>query len=177
VANRIRTCLPAIIHPCQHFGERGRYIFDAVATVSDVVVYAVVTKKPICEVSLDFSAAFDNISHAYMEEVLRAQSFCTWFTDSIMRLYVGASTEVQTNGFCSSLIPIHSSIRQGCPLSMLLFALCLNPSLHALDDGLRRIELGQDNTKVAVAAYADDPTVFLISPVDSQKLQEILSIY
>ena len=145
------------------------------ATVRDVIAYAEVTKKPICVVSLDFSAAFDNISHAYMEEVLRAYGFSKWFMDCIMRLYVGASSEVQTNRFRSRLIPIRSSIRQGCPLSMLLFALCLNPLLHALDDGLSGIKIGRDNTEVAVAVYADDVTVFLTSPVDSQKLQEVLS--
>jgi len=39
------------------------------------------------------------------------------------------------------------------------------------------IKIGRNNTKVAVAAYADDMTVFLTSPVVSQKLQEILSTY
>ena len=94
-----------------------------------------------------------------------------------MRLYDGASSEVQINGFCSSLFPIRSAIKQGCPLSMLLFALCLNPLLHALGDVLSGIKIGRDNTKIAVASYADDVTVFLTSPVDSQKLQEILSTY
>jgi hypothetical protein len=37
VANRLRTCLPAIIHPSQHCGVRGRSIFGAVATVRDVI--------------------------------------------------------------------------------------------------------------------------------------------
>ena len=46
---------------------------------------------------------------------------------------------------------------------MLLFILCLNPLLHALDVGLIGIKIGQNNTKVAVAAYADDVTVFLTS--------------
>jgi hypothetical protein len=127
--------------------------------------------------SLDFGAEPDNISHANMEQVLPAHGFSKWFTECILRLYVGASYEVQTSGFCSSLIPIRSSIRQGCPLSVLLFALCLNPLLHSLDDSLSGIKIGQDNTKVAVAPYADDVTVFLTSPVDSQKLQEILSTY
>ena len=138
VANRLRTCLPSIIHPSQHCGVRGRFIFDPVATVRDVIAYAEVTKQPICVASLDFSAAFDNISHACMEDVLRAPGFSKWFTHCIMRLYDGASSEVQINGFPSSLIPIRSSIRQGCPLSMLLFAVCLNPLLHALEDGPHR---------------------------------------
>jgi len=42
---------------------------------------------------------------------------------------------------------------------------------------LSGVKIGQDNTKVAIAAYADDVTVFLTSPVDSQKLHDILSTY
>jgi len=53
----------------------------------------------------------------------------------------------------------------------------MNPLLHDLDDGLRGIKIGQDNTKVAVAAYADEVTDFLTSPVDYQNIQEILSTY
>jgi hypothetical protein len=102
-----------------------------------------------------------------MEDVLRAHGFSKCFKDCITRLYGGASSAVQINGFCSSLFPIRSSIRQGCPLSMLLFALCLNPLLQALEEGLSGIKVGRDNTKVALAAYADDVTVFLSSTVDS----------
>jgi len=121
-------------------------------------------------VSLDFSAAFDNISHAYIEEVLRANGSSNWITDCLMRLYEGTASEVQIDGFCSSLIPTRSSIRQGSPLSMLLFTLYLNPLLHALHDHLSGIKIGQDNTTVAVAGYVDDVTVFLTSPVESQNL-------
>jgi len=127
-----------------------------VATVRDVIAFVEVVKKPICVMSLDFSAAFDNVSHSYMKEALRAHGFSMWFTESIMRLYSNVSSEVQINGFRSNLIPIKSSIRQGCPLSMLLYAICLNSFLQALDEGLGGIKVGGDNTKAMVAAYADD---------------------
>jgi len=115
IANRLRSCLPTTIHPSQHCGIKGRSIFDAVSAVTDVIAFAVVTKK--CVVSLDFSAAFDNVSHSYMKEDLTAHGFSMWFTDSIMRLYSDASSEFQINGFSSNLIPIKSRIRQGYPFA------------------------------------------------------------
>ena len=118
IANRFRSYRPTIIHPSHYCGIKGRSIFEAVATVRDVIAYAEVMKKPICVMSLDFSAAFDKASHSYMKEALSAYGFSMWFTESIMRLYSNASSEVQIKGFRSNMIRIKSSIRQGCPLSM-----------------------------------------------------------
>jgi len=60
---------------------------------------------------------------------------------------------------------------------MLLYAICLNPLLQALDEGLRRIKVGRDNPKVTVAADADDVTVYLSAPENAGKLEQILSTY
>ena len=81
----------------------------------------------MCTVSSDFSAAFDKISLEYLQEILGARGFNVTFIQRIVRLYETASSEIQINGFRSNPIPIKSSIRQGCPLSMLLFVMCLNP--------------------------------------------------
>jgi len=48
--------------------------------------------------------------------------------------------------------PIRCSIRHGCPLSMLLFALVLNPLLYLLDQNLMGIRTGHRITKTAVVA-------------------------
>jgi len=112
IANRLKLILPVIIHPYQHCGIQGRSVFGAVATVRDAIAYAEVTKKPLCVVSIDFNAAFDRISHIHLKELLRAHGFGNPFLERVMGLYRNASSEVQINGFRSSLFPIHSSIRQ-----------------------------------------------------------------
>jgi hypothetical protein len=57
--------LPDITHPGQHCGVLGRNIFDAVGGTRDVIAYAEFTRTQLCLLSLDFSSAFDQISHAY----------------------------------------------------------------------------------------------------------------
>lgn len=89
--------------------------------------------------SIDFSGAFDKISHTYLLEVLKAHGFSEGIQQRMMGTYEKAATEVQINGFGCSLIPINSSIRQGLPLSMQLFALCLNTLLQTLVRGLTGI--------------------------------------
>jgi len=109
--------------------------------------------------------------------MLHANIFTDWFLQPIMGMYNIATSEVQINGFRSSLIPMHSSIRQGCPLSMQLFPLCLNPLIETLERELKGNQIGRGHAKTAVIAYADDFTIFLTSPADVRKLKEILFIY
>jgi hypothetical protein len=91
--------------------------------------------------------------------------------------YRNASSELQINGIRSSLFRIHNSIRQGCPLSMQLLAICVNPLIHTLEEVLTGIAIGRGKTRIAAVAYADDVTVFLTSPADVQNLQEALRTY
>jgi hypothetical protein len=50
-----------------------------------------------------------------------------WFIERIRALYTNAAASVQTNGSMAGHIPIQCAVRQGCPLSMILFALCIPP--------------------------------------------------
>jgi hypothetical protein len=66
IANRLNPWLPSILHKSQYCGVRGHTIFDAVATIREVIAQAEHTKQALCILSLDFKAAFDNISHQYL---------------------------------------------------------------------------------------------------------------
>jgi len=102
----------------QYCGKQGNSAFEAVATVREAVAYDEITKTPLCIVSIDFSAAFDKISNSYLLAMLDAHGFTDWFLQRIMGMYDKTTSEVQINGLRFSLVPIHISIRQGCPLSM-----------------------------------------------------------
>ena len=71
-------------------------------------------------------------------------------------MYENATSTIQINGHQSGPIPIRSSVRQGCPMSMLLYALCLNPLLCILENKLTGLRIKQRDPKTAVVAYADD---------------------
>jgi len=65
MANRMQPWLTTTLNQRQYCGMRGRTILDAVATVKDTIANAQYTKSPLCVMTLDFTAAFDNISHEY----------------------------------------------------------------------------------------------------------------
>ena len=49
---------------------------------------------------------------------------------------------------------------------MVLFVLCLNPLLNALEKKLTGVKIGGGGTKTTVIAYADDVTIVVSKPED-----------
>jgi hypothetical protein len=86
-------------------------------------------------------------------------------------MYQDATSSILINGHTTSKIPINCSVRQGCPMSMLLFAICIDPLIRALANNLPKIKVGSSGTPPAVLAYADDITVLLQSPRDTHKIK------
>jgi hypothetical protein len=152
-------------------------VLEAVAAVRVAVAYAETTNKALCVLSLDFRAAFDNSSHSYLFAMLKAYGFSEGFQKRIKSMYEGATSSVLVNGHKSSPKPIPCSIRQGCPLSMQLFALCLNPLLCELDARLPGIKIGRNSKKTTVIAYADDVTILVTSLTDIHLIREAIRNY
>jgi hypothetical protein len=161
VEGRIRAGLVEVLHANQHCGVPGKSIFDAVATVRDAVAYAEMANAPLCVLSLDFKEAFDKISHKYLFTILQSYAFSDAFLRCIENKYTNATSVVHINGHISGPFPIQSCIRQGCPLIMTLFALCLNPLLHRLEQTLNGLRIHQRQRKSAVIPYADDITLLI----------------
>jgi exonuclease III len=177
IAARMNMWMPDLLHPSQHCGIQGRNIFDAIATIRDVVAYAEYDRKALCIVSLDFAAAFDRISHQYLYQMIDRYGFGAEHQQRIRNLYEGATARISINGNISTPIQIGSGVRQGCPLSGILFALALNPFLSMIAEQLPGIKIGSQGASVATVAYADDVTVFLTSQQDVEKLLRIIAVY
>jgi hypothetical protein len=74
-------------------------------------------------------------------------------------------------------IPIQYAVRQGCPLSMILFALWIQPLLSILDKRLPCITIGKTRRSIKVVAYTDDETVFITLPTDFDTVRSALQQY
>jgi exonuclease III len=176
IVQRMRPWTQELLSPSQHCGLSGLTIFDALATVRDVVAYADVYQRPICILSLDFKGAFEAVSHEFLAEVLLHYGYGAGMVTRIMNLYDGATSSIRLNGFLSAPLPILASVRQGCPLSMMLYAHVLDPLLCALNSRLQGIRLG-GRAHPAAIAYADDVTIFLTSPTEIPILTELITVY
>ena len=72
LAWRLRPLLALHLKATQYCGVPGNTIFDAVATVRDVIAYAEHEKLPMCVLTLDFQHVFDRLSHEYLHTILRS---------------------------------------------------------------------------------------------------------
>jgi hypothetical protein len=164
VANRIRTTLEDLLHPNKFCGRPGNTIFEALSSVREAVAVAEVKRKPLCILTLEFRDAFDRMSHKYLFAILHSYGFSNSFVDRIRHMYTDALSMVQVNGHLSAQFYIQCSVRQGCPLSMTLFTLCINPLIYLLEQQLRGIRVNWRQRKTSVVAYADDFTVLVTAP-------------
>jgi len=128
-------------------------------------------------VSLDFKEAYDNISHSYPFTLLQTYGFSTQIRRYIHDMYTKVTSSVKINGQTSSPIPIEYAIRQGCPLSMQLFAICLDPLLTNLENVMTNVHIGRRTVTNTVLAYVDDVTLLVTSPQDIPRIKTAVEQY
>jgi hypothetical protein len=173
LANRLH---PWLTSTPANTGIQGNNILGAVAAICEAVAQAEMTNTPMCIISLDFKVAFDHIAHSYLFVMLEAYRFNACFQRRLCQLYGNVASSVKINGYISSPMSINCSIHQGCPLSMLLFALCLDPFLRMLDDNLNGHRTAHHTRHIAVLVYAD-VTIILQSPHEVPLVREAIRTY
>ena len=77
-------------------------------------------------VFLYLAKAFDTVNHKSIEKALRRKQVPEGVTTHILSLYNGASTSFNTPARRAEKIAIRSGVKQGCPLSPLLFNLIMD---------------------------------------------------
>lgn len=140
ITHLLRPVLEEQLQTSQFCGVPGNTIFEAVATVREPIAQAETKNTSLCVLSSDFQDAFEKISHQYLFTVRKSYGLSDWFIDRTKGMYENATSSVQINGHIARPIPIRCAIRQGCPMSMMLYALCLHPLLRMLEKKLPGIQ-------------------------------------
>lgn len=163
LANRLKSVIGQIIHPDQTCGIPGRRIADSLALVRDTVQYIHGRHVHAALVSLDQEKAFDRVSHEFMCRALRRFGLGEMFCSYVNVMYTDISSLVLVNGWKTDPFPILSGVRQGCPLSPLLFVCCIELFARSIrrNPEIRGITApGPDRREVKCSLYMDDVTVF-----------------
>ena len=79
---------------------------------------------------IDQQKAFDRLDHLYLFKILRANNLPAKFINWVELMYKDVKSKVEVNGAYTNTINIERSVRQGCPLSMLLFIIGLLDKLQ-----------------------------------------------
>ena len=84
-------------------------------------------------VFFDFAAAFPSISHTWLFMTLEAMKFPAGFINLVKTMYTDNHAMYSDGTAYISMFTIMSGILQGCPLSGLLFAVCIYPFLKHIE--------------------------------------------
>ena len=161
MAKRLEPILPDLIHHNQSAYVKGRSIFDAVRTIDDVLEYCSRFDMAGTLLTIDFEKAFDSINHKYLFKVLEAFNFGPLFVQWIRTFYSNVSSCVLNNGFATDHFNVGRGVRQGDPLSPLLFIMCLEVLACCIrqNNNIQGITVGDDEVKLVL--FADDMSCFL----------------
>lgn len=130
-------------------------------TIDDVIDYTKRTDIAGILITIDFEKAFDSLNHKYLLKVLQAFNFGSSFIQWIRTFYSNASSCVINNGFTSNYFSINQGVRQGDPLSPLLFILSLEVLACSIkqNENIQGIKIGKEEVKLTI--FADDMSCFL----------------
>ena len=131
LANRLQLVISDLIGPEQNYAVKGRSIRDNLHLVRQILEGMKDDTKAAL-INLDQSKAFDRVDHRFLAVVLETAGFQPEFRKWVSILYHNPQAVVQVNGRCAGAFAIERSVRQGCPLSPLLYVLALEPLLRRL---------------------------------------------
>jgi hypothetical protein len=135
-------------------------------------------KEGLVVTAIDFTNAFGSVPHELIMSVMRQRNFPEWTRKIVQDMYNGATSMIEMRGERTAKIGWRRGVKQGCPLSPLLFNLCLEPLLQAVK---RRAEdcgtfVGSVENRIGfqVQAYADDVIFISQRPRGIEVMLEVL---
>ena len=156
LAQRIREVIHSLIHPDQKGFIKGRYIGENIRQIDDLLHIAEKKQKTGLLLLVDFEKAFDSIEWKFIDKVLEKFGFGPYIKNLVQLCYKKVSSTVVNNGYSSGWFAIKRGVRQGCPLSSLLFLLCIEilAELIRENKNVKGFQLG--NTHIKLSLFADD---------------------
>jgi exonuclease III len=170
LANRMQKVANTIINTDQTGYIKNRYIGFNIRQIQDIIDYAEDFKIDGAIIFIDFKKAFDTLEWNFMVSTLHAFGFGESFIKWIKTLYKNASSCTVNNGWLSEHFAIQRGVRQGCPISALLFVLVaeiLSNRIRQSKD-IHGIEVKRNSVKhkLKISQLADDTTLFANSKSD-----------
>ena len=137
-------------------------IRDNLALIDTLISETKLTSKPLFMTFMDVKKAFDSVSHHAIARALEWAGVPTGMRDVIADLYTGCTTDV-----CGKTIHVTRGVKQGDPLSSILFNLVIEMAMANIPE---RLGLYFQGHRLFYMAFADDLVLLSRGPVANQKL-------
>lgn len=167
LADRLAPIISTLIGPEQTGFILARQITDNIRLASNIIQEADLFCRKVLILGLDIHKAFDSVLWPYIDGVLTKFVFSGEFVNSFKALYYNPHTQIKLPGCSSEYFSLSRGIRQGCPLSPLVFALAIEPLARAIitNANIKGYQKGEEEFKRSL--YADHVLMFLPDPIVS----------
>lgn len=173
---RLQPLLSKLLGPGQSSCVTEKSCINNLRTLRNIALKAKQSKHfKVMLLSIDLEKAFDRVDHDFLWSVLVKFKFPEAFINCLKKLYKNATSKVLFNGFLTNSFRIESSVRQGCPLSMALFCLYIEPLIRMLHDAVGGCLIS--NYFIKVVAYADDINILIRNNHEFDKVLELINYF
>lgn len=176
-AKRLQTVIFKIISNNQVGYIKGRLIDENIRIMLDILEISQNLEDPGMLVFVDFEKAFDTIRWKFMLKTLKLFNFGEYFQTWVKILYSDPLCCVSNNGNASDYFSPSRGIRQGCPLSALLFLLCVEFLALRItkDAAINGITLKRKEIKIT--QFADDTCLYLKNEASLKRAIELFECF
>jgi hypothetical protein len=183
LANRLRVVLPKIISNSQNAFVQGRQILDSVLIANECLDSRVQQGDPGILCKLDVEKAYDHVSWDFLLYLLTRCGFSEKWRHWIKFCISTARFSILVNGSPCGFFASSRGLRQGDPLSPLLFVIVMEALSRLLDRAVREglcsgFTVGKtDETSLMVShlLFADDTLLFC--DADSEQISNLRYVF
>ena len=161
LANRIQSSLNDIIGTEQTAAIRGRTIIENLQLNRDIISYANFNNLEASIITLDQEKAFDRVDRQFLFKTLRKFGYGPKLISIIEVIYNNIEAQVKVNGNMSSSFLIERGVRQGCPLSMILYIILAEVMIQNIRQNRNIQGIKVSETEIKISAFADDTTLYI----------------
>ena len=128
---------------------------------------------------VDFTKAFDCINLDFLFLCLEKLNFGPFFRRWVKVMYTNIHSSVIINGWISESFHVKRGIRQGCPLSALLFIITVELMANKIRKNreIKPLDTKNLNTKIKLLQYANNTLFFVRDPSSLKYIVEELIIF
>eukprot|EP00253_Pinus_taeda_P029832 PITA_29832 len=182
IANRLRPILSRHIAPQQFAFLEHRQIHEAIGSAQETIHSIWTRHLKAITLKIDLEKAFDHVNWLFIKMLLIHLGFPHNFITWIMVCITTPTFSVLINGSASHFLHSKRGLRQGCPLSPLLFLIIMDGLSRLItstkrDDDLCGLKIS-DDWFLTHLLFVDDVIIFLDGIIrDSRTFSKILTLF
>ena len=179
LARRLQSVIDGLIDQGQSAFIKGRGASTMLRELYDIIERAKTSKSPSIILSIDYSKAFDKISTGAILKALKVHGFGEYFYRWIQILLKDRKCCVRNAGYISKTFAMERGVRQGCPISPMLFILTseLFAAHIRANNNIKGIYFPNSRNSVKIRLFADDITLFFQDLIDYREVLAKIKLF